>query len=427
MLGFLPRMPKARPTAGRSVLAERPPAAPVEAGLPLAVATIESAETFAAISTPASDLVANGRIAKFLVDRRQPTAPVVRFVNGNFTDGSGEVPDEARFHFFFGRAASSTCPSRWASSTSGPTSSRTSAISRARCTPTSWTAGPSRSTPCSSIRRMWPGRRSVLEAVRIVTAQITIPGARLAFVPSGPQQTVDTVADELAAPRRRGDPAGPDPRLDRLPPAQRRRGLGPSADLPAGPRRAAAHRHPDLRRAAAGPLRGRRHHDQGGAGHQLPREPEVQGARHAEHRAARRRARPPAAGPVRGQAGAPGGRPGRLRDRADHRGESSPRSSPRSWTGRWSGWSGTPRPRSARTPRWPPAPRAQALAFSTRYGGKAANLGFLAHRDVLGTVDDPGSPSAERGYDLVPAGFAVPLQAYADFVDAPAELPTSAA
>ena len=54
-----------------------------------------------------------------------------------------------------------------------------------------------------------------------------------------------------------------------------------------------------------------------------------------------------------------------------------------------------------------------------RYGGKAANLGFLAHRDVLGTVDDPGSPSAERGYDLVPAGFGVPLQAYADFVQHP--------
>jgi hypothetical protein len=61
----------------------------------------------------------------------------------------------------------------------------------------------------------------------------------------------------------------------------------------------------------------------------------------------------------------------------------------------------------------------QALAFSTRYGGKAANLGFLTHRNALGTVNDPGSPSADRGYDLVPAGFGVPLQAYADFVAHP--------
>ena len=35
--------------------------------------------------------------------------------------------------------------------------------------------------------------------------------------------------------------------------------------------------------------------------------------------------------------------------------------------------------------------------FASRYGSKAANLGFLAHRDVLGRVSDPGSPSAERG------------------------------
>jgi phosphoenolpyruvate synthase/pyruvate phosphate dikinase len=46
-------------------------------------------------------------------------------------------------------------------------------------------------------------------------------------------------------------------------------------------------------------------------------------------------------------------------------------------------------------------------------------LGFLAHRLVLGRVDDGGSPSAIKGYDLVPRGFAVPLQYYVDFVDHP--------
>ena len=61
----------------------------------------------------------------------------------------------------------------------------------------------------------------------------------------------------------------------------------------------------------------------------------------------------------------------------------------------------------------------QARRFAARYGSKAANLGFLAHREVLGRVSDPGSPSAERGYDLVPQGFAVPLQAYRDFVEHP--------
>ena len=105
MLGFLPRIPQTRPTAGVSRLLARTSALAPPRALPLAVEEVDSAETFEAISTPASDLVANGRIAKFLIDRRQPAAPVIRFVNGNFTDSSGEVPDQAKFHFFFGRAA----------------------------------------------------------------------------------------------------------------------------------------------------------------------------------------------------------------------------------------------------------------------------------------------------------------------------------
>jgi phosphoenolpyruvate synthase/pyruvate phosphate dikinase len=63
--------------------------------------------------------------------------------------------------------------------------------------------------------------------------------------------------------------------------------------------------------------------------------------------------------------------------------------------------------------------RTAALSASRRYGAKAANLGFLAHRLVLGRVGDADSPSAINGYDLVPQGFAVPLQYYLDFVDHP--------
>ena len=36
----------------------------------------------------------------------------------------------------------------------------------------------------------------------------------------------------------------------------------------------------------------------------------------------------------------------------------------------------------------------EARRFNARYGSKAANLGFLAHRDVLGRVTDQGSPGA---------------------------------
>jgi len=55
-----------------------------------------------------------------------------------------------------------------------------------------------------------------------------------------------------------------------------------------------------------------------------------------------------------------------------------------------------------------------------RFGGKAAMLGFLANRNVLGRKNQSGSQSAKLGYDLVPHGFAIPVQYYRDFLALPA-------
>ena len=55
-----------------------------------------------------------------------------------------------------------------------------------------------------------------------------------------------------------------------------------------------------------------------------------------------------------------------------------------------------------------------------RFGGKAAMLGFLANRSVMGRKNQPGTQSAKVGYDLVPHGFAIPVQYYRDFVANPA-------
>lgn len=55
-----------------------------------------------------------------------------------------------------------------------------------------------------------------------------------------------------------------------------------------------------------------------------------------------------------------------------------------------------------------------------RFGGKAANIGFLANKNVLGRVQQAGSQSAKVGYDLVPHGFAIPVQWYRDFLELPA-------
>ena len=57
-----------------------------------------------------------------------------------------------------------------------------------------------------------------------------------------------------------------------------------------------------------------------------------------------------------------------------------------------------------------------------RFGGKGAMLGFLANKSVLGRKSQSGSQSAKLGYDLVPFGFSIPVQWYRDFVGANPDL-----
>ncbi len=63
---------------------------------------------------------------------------------------------------------------------------------------------------------------------------------------------------------------------------------------------------------------------------------------------------------------------------------------------------------------------ADCLKLGRKYGSKAANLGFMANRRVLGRVGTAGTLSNRLGYDLVPVGFGLPLSFYKSFVDNPA-------
>lgn len=66
-----------------------------------------------------------------------------------------------------------------------------------------------------------------------------------------------------------------------------------------------------------------------------------------------------------------------------------------------------------------PADPSQCIAAQKKFGSKAANLGLLQHKTVLGRATDPGTPSAKYGYDLSPQGIGVPVQWYHDFVAYP--------
>ncbi|MCU0690799.1 MAG: PEP/pyruvate-binding domain-containing protein [Polyangiaceae bacterium] len=66
-----------------------------------------------------------------------------------------------------------------------------------------------------------------------------------------------------------------------------------------------------------------------------------------------------------------------------------------------------------------PSAASDCVAQAKRYGSKAANLGFLTNPSVLGRAVDDGSLSQHLGYDLVPVGVGVPLQFYFDLVGYP--------
>lgn len=421
MTGFLPR-PRAD-VSDPSFLpdqrsAPRPfvPPAGTPTGLPLAIESIDTADVFDAVSTPASDLVANGRAARFLIDRRQVQAPVVRFVNGNFTR-DGRVPVSAQSHYYFGVETFGVPESLddFNAATYFRTDKR-------------YIAGTLRSYALEEASALlyavqfYPQdvirEDAVLEAVRLVKDRVLIAGARFAFVSTGAQQTTAGVADRLAelavdvlpidrilggiryVPLNTGDawgrlrvfPVDGDdlaasdiPVFDELPLdlsvvagvltravqdtnshvnlKSKERGTPNAVLRDAGPQ------HPRLAPFADQPV----HLVVGTDDFVIePTTDEIVAAKLAERM-----------------------------QRPLTRLEWEPEGALRSYD-----------EIAAGTPR-------QTRAHAARYGSKAANLGFLAHRSVLGRAGQPGTPSATHGYDLVPHGFAVPLQAYRDFIEHP--------
>lgn len=66
-----------------------------------------------------------------------------------------------------------------------------------------------------------------------------------------------------------------------------------------------------------------------------------------------------------------------------------------------------------------PAHASDCLKLGPAFGGKVTGLGFLANRDVVGRPSQAGSAAAKLGYEIVPHGFGIPVQAYRDFLASP--------
>lgn len=424
MTGFLPRPHIEASDADPSFIPRRRwspaplvPPAHSERALPLGFFDIDTTDTFTSISTEASDLVANGRAARFLVDRRNPSTLDVRFVNGNFVR-DGRIPPEAQSHWYFGREVFGipedleefnavtyfTLDKRYIAG-----SVRTYALGGA-----SDLVYGLQFYPQDIIRE-----ELVVEAVSAVRARIGIADARIAFVATGEQQTTATVAGPL---RDLGIDVLPIDRIlggIRYLPLNRGEAWGYLRIFPADNDDLAATDIPvfdelplDLS-VVAGVLT-RAVQDTNSHVNLKSKERKTPNAVLRDASPTHPRLEPFADQPVHLVIGRDDFtiEPSTATEVAAKLAERMDQPLTRLV------WEAETELRSydelaAGTPR-------ETRAYAARYGSKAANLAFLMHRDVLGQVLDAGSPSARAGYDLVPTGFAVPLQAYRDFIEHPA-------
>jgi len=431
MLGFLSARPTSRgdrELAAAEALSQaaavrpgpapavRKRAAPANGVLPLVHREIHTADEFTELSVTAGDLVANGRVAKFLVDLRDPARGEVYFVNGNFIE-NGEIPESARYHYSFARAALDI-PERLEEF------NRVTYFSPAK----RYAAGvihtyflDGASDPVYAMQ-FYPqdvvNERGVLDVITLVRQHISVPGARLAFVPTGTQQTVTTIGDELTA-------AGIQLlTIDRV--------LGSVRYIPLNAGEAWGYLRifpfgdadltpADIPVFAELPL------DLSVVAGVITKA--VQDSNSHVNLKSKERGTP---NMVLRDAGPDNERLAPWRDKPVHfvvraddfqleastDAEVAARLAERN-NKPWIPLVWEPETILRSYDEIGAGSTSDALAFARKYGSKAANIGFLAHRRVLGRVEDTGSASARFGYDLVPDGFGIPLSFYRDLLEHP--------
>lgn len=379
----------------------------------LDVPVIDSAAKFESIAFEGEDGVVLGRSVKFLIDARTPSKPVVHFMNANAPNAG----DAARFHYYFAKAVvpgfNETLES-FDENTYWQQNKRFFAgtLQEYHLDP---------DEPALYGIQFYPqdviAEKTIIAAVKALKPKLTIPGARLAFVATGPQQTTKTVAASFTTlkvenltldgvlgsleylPMQLGEAWGylrifPQdqellsaldiPVFDELPLTltvvagtitktfqdasshinlkSKERGTPNMVLRTAGPT------HAELKKFADKPV----HLKVGAAGFTL--EPSTDQV--VKQKLAERMNKP------------------------------------------WTKLSVTSGAKITSFRDMCPSAPSGCVKLASTFGGKASNLGFLIHPKVLGTVGDSGSYSKKLGYDVAPAGVGVPVSKYVDFVNA---------
>ncbi len=382
-------------------------------GLDLDVAAIDSAGQFDAMSFSGQGGVIIGKSVKFVIDARGPT-PSIHYLNANY-DGPVSNDDATKFHYYFAREALDVPEdaARFNDVTYWTNDKRYYAG-----TLQEYRLGEDQ-PPVYGIQ-FYPqdaiAEQSVLTAARAVAQTVDIEGARLAFVAMGQQQTTDTVADDLTS-------LGVESlTLDNV--------LGSLDYIPMqvgeawGFLRIFPQDH-DLLSALDIPVFDELPLDLTVVAGTITRS--VQDASSHINLKSKERGTPNmvlrSSGPDHAVLSPFADRPVHLVVSPDgFTIEPSTEEEVREKLAErldrpWQTLDIDPEATITSYDDMCPSGAPACLGTADEWGGKAGNLGFLRHPDVLGRPTDAGSFAAELGYEVAPAGVGVPVQMYFDFVD----------
>jgi Pyruvate phosphate dikinase, AMP/ATP-binding domain len=162
----------------------------------LSLPYLQSARVFRAFGTEGGGFGQAGRLLKFVIDARSGGSTTY-FVNGNYRNGAS-VPDYATYHFSFAQHQLGIGEDRDAFNNYTYYSNDKRFIAGSI---QSYTLGKS-NEPAYAIQ-FYPDdvihEEGILRAAQLLKPQLRIPGARILFVATGPQQTFARVAPQLRA------------------------------------------------------------------------------------------------------------------------------------------------------------------------------------------------------------------------------------
>ncbi len=375
---------------------------------------IVSKRQFESLALANGGVVIQGPSMKFVIDRRTPSKPKVYFQNANFKS-HGKTPQSARYHFYFSEAVLPDFAEDLESFNQA-----TYSVQDKR-----YVAGTVQTYKLSADAEPLYGFQfypedvaaegTILDAMKTLKSAFRISGAKLAFVASGPQQTTATIADKLAALGMQNTTV--DQILGSLNYLPLNLGeawgylrIFPTSSDDLTPLDIAVLDDLPLDLAVCAGVITRSYQD---ASSHVNLKSKERGTPDMVLRDA---------GPSQAQLAAFADKPVHLVVKPDGFTLESTTDAlvKQKFADRtnkpWIPVGFTPETKLFGFAEMCPGAASACIAAQKKFGSKAANLGLLQHRTVLGRVGDAGSPSKRVGYNLSPDGIGVPVSYYHDFL-----------